>query len=103
MWRSRVPNLEQVGQRLGTRKPAWLLRFPNLPNLPNLCVRVRVRECAGAGGCAHTRAQVTTFMFGRLGRLGRARLDKALRLPNLFPTLGKVGKGCADFWGKDGI
>ena len=91
MSRSKLPNVGKVRIRLGSRKAAWLLRFPNLPNLPNVALRV---ACAYRHGrvCAHTRACTIKNMSGRLGRLGKARHGAGFELPNLFRTMDEVGR-----------
>lgn len=94
---SRFLTFPTLSTRLGTREALRDKGVPNLPNLPNLFPHV----CAGAcrrvcrrmhrQACAHTRAQVTAFTLGRLGRLGKGRGDKGFQLPDLCLTSGRLG------------
>ena len=92
MLRSDVPNVRKVGQRLGSLNPAWMLVFPNLPNLPNLLLRVHASERRRGRTCAYARVQVSRFTLGRLGRLGKASHGAGFRLPNLLRTSVRLGK-----------
>lgn len=78
----------KVGSRLGTPKPAWIGRFPNLPNVPNLQSRVRTHTRARARMRTHTHPHPHTRekRLGTLGRLGKAALALCSSLPNLLPT-----------------
>jgi hypothetical protein len=79
------PEVRKVGQRLGTLNTAWIGRVPNLPNVPNLFPPVYTHTRA------HTRAHMTQYTLGRLGRLGSSSIGAGSSLPNLLPTFLTYG------------
>jgi len=83
--------VRKVGQTLGWLKAAWIGRFPNLPNLPDLFLISSMHVCVHTHAHAHAYARapihIPNFLVGKVGKVGSDQQWQGFQASSPLPYL----------------